>query len=150
MNILLRVVKGLKSEVRAFTLLDSLLTLFITSFVVASLTISLNHVFKQVEETLFFMDFERMYLETQTLAATKGQEISLQLTEQSVTNGYQELVLPSTVSFQGSQTLVFDREGGNSSLAKLVFRTNDKDVRYQIYLGSGKYKKTESQGNNTP
>lgn len=150
MNILLMVVKELKSEVRAFTLLDSLLTLFVTSFVLASLTLSLNHVFTKVEESLFFMDFENMYLETQTLAATRGQEITLQVTEQSVTNGYQELKLPRTVHFQGSQALVFDKEGGNSSLAKLVFRTNEKDVRYQVYLGSGKYKKTESQGNNTP
>lgn len=150
MNILAMVVRVLKSEVKGLTVLDSLLTLFVTSFVVVCLSMSINQVFYSIQETLFFADFENMYLETQRLCVTKGESGNLRLSSRMVVNDYRELVLPETVQFDGEQTIVFDAEGGNSSLAKCYFHTRQKTVKYQLYLGSGKYQKTESQRVYTP
>lgn len=145
MSILRRVERELKSEVRAFTLLDGLLTLMVTSFVIVSLAISINHIFAQVETKLFFADFEQLYLETQQLSVTQEETGHLLLTESSISSDHRQLSLPDTVSFEGQQTLVFDGKGGNSTFAKLVFYTEDKEITYQLYLGSGKYKKTENK-----
>lgn len=139
------VAKALKSQTRAFTLLDSLLALMVTAFVVVSLTLSVGPIFARVEEQVFFLEFERTYLETQKLSATKGQKIALCLSADGVLAGTRRLTLPRSVTVEGFQEVIFDEEGGNSTLKKLVFLTADKEIRYQIYLGSGKYKKTESE-----
>ncbi|MER0124007.1 competence type IV pilus minor pilin ComGD [Streptococcus sp. ZJ93] len=144
MNILQRTQTNLvRSTLRAFTLLESLLTLFIVSFLALALSGSVHSVFRQVEERVFFLEFEQLYKTSQKLAVSSQQTVSLDVTSQRITNGYQSVDLPESVQVETEQTVVFDKDGGNSSLAKLQFLSGQKTVRYQLYLGSGRYKKTE-------
>lgn len=150
MTIWQRVMQGLQTQSKAFTLLDSLLTLAVTSFVVVGLALSINHVFASVEEQLFFADFEQLYVEAQTLSAIQERPSQLTVSSVGIQSEHRLLPLPKTLRFEGQQSIQFDRDGGNSSLAKLVFYTKDKAVKYQLQLGSGKYQKTESESLHTP
>lgn len=150
MTIWQRLVQGLRWQSKAFTLLDSLLALVVSSFVIVGLALSITQIFSRVEESLFFADFEQVYLETQRLSATQGQVSQLEVSSLGVRSPYRQLDLPATVRFEGQRTIVFDTSGGNSSLAKLIFHTEAKEITYQLYLGSGKYQKTEHQRIHTP
>ncbi|MGT2963878.1 competence type IV pilus minor pilin ComGD [Streptococcus acidominimus] len=132
-----------RSPLRAYTLLESLLTLFIVSFVTILLSSSVRTVFTGVEERLFFLEFERMYKTSQQLAISSRRPVVLHLTGTTISNGYDRLKLPSTLQLQQERDLVFDYKGGNSSLLKIEFLARQKKVIYQLYLGSGNYKKTE-------
>ena len=45
-------------QIKGFTLLESLLTLFITSFLLLAVSGSVRSSFEQVEEQIFFLDFK--------------------------------------------------------------------------------------------
>lgn len=47
--------------VSAFTLLESLLTLGISCFIIMMFSGSLNGIFQNVEEKIFFLSFENLY-----------------------------------------------------------------------------------------
>lgn len=125
------------------TLLESLLVLFIVSFLAIGLTGTVKEAFQSVRETVFLWEFEHLYQESQQLAVTGQEQIRLSVGKEQLTNGYQMLEVPSGVEVLEERDLVFNREGGNSSLSKIGFRFSDKTVRYQLYIGSGRYKKTE-------
>ena len=126
------VAKLKRLPIKAFTLLESLLVLFVVSFLLLGLSGSVRAGFNQVQEQLFFLEFERLYQETQRLKIS-GRQIS---------NGYQELDFPQTLQEHEQQVILFDRAGGNSSLSKITFQTEDRTVVYQLYMGNGKFKKT--------
>ena len=50
--------------IKAFTLLESLLVLFVVSFLLLGLSGSVRAGFNQVQEQLFFLEFERLYQES--------------------------------------------------------------------------------------
>lgn len=136
-------------QTRAFTLLESLLVLFLVSLLALSLSGAVSKTFAKVEEALFFMGVEQLYLDSQKISSSQQLPVQLKLTGQDISNGYQTLKLPKTVQFQGEKTIEFSAAGGNSSLSKLVFRTQTESITYQLYIGSGKYKKT-SQSLHSP
>lgn len=84
-----------------------------------------------------------MYKESQQLAASNQEILTLELTDQEINNGYQKLKLPANIELAKEQAIIFDKSGGNSSLAKVQFVTDNKKITYQLYIGSGRYKKTE-------
>lgn len=127
--------------VPAFTILESLVTLGITCFMVMSLSGSLNGIFQSVEETLFFLSFENLYRDTQTLANVNQRAMTLTISEDAISNGVSKVSLPRQVKVGDTEQIVLSKEGGNSSLGKVVFQLQDKEIYYQLYLGSGKYKK---------
>lgn len=129
-------------HLKAFTLLESLLTLFVCSFLALAVTGSVTGALTGLEEALFFLSFEGLYADSQIMAARGHREVQLTLSDQSISNGYQTLVVPDSIQAP-SQEIVFEQSGGNSSLAKLTFETADGRVSYQLYLGSGRYKKTK-------
>ncbi len=144
MNIMQNILTRLaRSTRRGFTLLESLLVLFVVSFLAVQLAGSVQSTFQAVEETLFFWEFEHLFRDSQKLAAASQQTVVLELREEELSNGYHRLEVPTSIHLVEEKSLVFNQEGGNSSLAKLVFQTEQKTVRYQLYLGSGRYKKTE-------
>lgn len=144
MNIMQTIqIRLVQSTLRAFTLLESLLTLFVVSFIALMLSSSVHGVFQYVEEQIFFMEFEHLYKTSQKLAISSHQEIILDVNHSHISNGYQTIVLPETIEVKTAQQLVFNKKGGNSSLAKLAFSTETKDIRYQLYLGSGRYQRSE-------
>lgn len=83
-------------------------------------------------------------MDSQKLALSTRQDIFLELEGSQVSNGYQELNLPASIQLVQPLTLHFQETGGNSSLAKVQFQTADGLVTYQLYLGSGRYKKTKT------
>ncbi|MGT2716508.1 competence type IV pilus minor pilin ComGD [Streptococcus respiraculi] len=144
MNIMQKTQTSLvQSSLRAYTLIESLLTLFMISFVTILLSGSVHSIFTGVEEQVFFLEFERMYKTSQQLAISSNRPVVLDFTASTISNGYDRLKLPSTVQLRQAQQVLVDHHGGNSSLAKIEFLTKEKKISYQLYLGSGNYKKTE-------
>lgn len=144
MNIMRKIQTSLlQSSLRAYTLLESLLTLSMISFVTILLSSSVHRIFTGVEEQVFFLEFERMYKTSQQLAISSHRPVVLDCTASTISNGYDRLKLPSTVQLQQEQQILVDHHGGNSSLVKIEFLTKEKKISYQLYLGSGSYKKTE-------
>ena len=74
------------------------------------------------------------------------EKIKLSISERNISNGYQQVEFPKTLQEHDPQTIQFDQAGGNSSLSKIVFQTEDKKVVYQLYMGNGKFKKTTNEG----
>ncbi|MDQ0222932.1 competence type IV pilus minor pilin ComGD [Streptococcus moroccensis] len=138
---MLRENKDWKSSVKAFTLLESLLVLTIIISLTILLSSQVKPVFSKVRQQLFFLEFEHLYRETQELSQAQGQRLTLQLSHGAITNGYQTVTLPEDITGP-NQTVVFETHGGNNSLQKLSFQTPTQSVHYQLYIGSGKYKKT--------
>lgn len=134
----------------AFTLIESLLTLMISCFIVIMFSHSVNGIFQSVEEKLFFLSFENCYRDTQKLASIKQESQTLHISQDGISNGMTSVTLPQTVSVAKNYQVVFDKSGGNSSLAKLQFYTETQEVDYQLYIGSGNYKKTETKSLHTP
>lgn len=129
-------------RIKGFTLLESLLVLVVISFLTLALSGSVTSSFKAVEEKLFFLNFEQLYLDCQKLSSSQQEPVELYVTSHYISNGYQQLTLPSTVQVLEGQVIEFSANGGNSSLSKLQFQTASVQVTYQLQLGSGKYKKT--------
>ncbi|MFM0899599.1 competence type IV pilus minor pilin ComGD [Streptococcus suis] len=133
----------LRRKNKAFTLLESLLTLFVVSFLVVSLSGTVQTAFRSVQEEIFLWEFEAIYKDSQKLAASSHQTVSLAIDGQEVTNGHQTVEVPRNVEVLEDKTIQFEENGGNSSLTKIRFRLSKKTVTYQLYIGSGRYKKTE-------
>ncbi|KXT77912.1 Late competence protein ComGD, access of DNA to ComEA [Streptococcus sp. DD13] len=129
-------------EIKAFTLVESLLTLFVVSFVTLLFYSGVGEGFHQAQEQLFFQDFEALYRESQDRALHSHQEVVLQINETSITNGRQTSIYPQGVRPAQSYRIVFaPGTGGNSSLQKVVFQSRNGFVEYQLYIGSGRYQK---------
>ena len=104
--------------VLAFTLLESLLTLGLSCFIVIMLSNSVSSIFQTVEEKLFFLSFEHCYRDTQKLASLKQGNQILTISQDGISNSVAHISLPETVSVVENYKIVFDNAGGNSSLAK--------------------------------
>ncbi|HHS2626148.1 TPA: competence type IV pilus minor pilin ComGD [Streptococcus agalactiae] len=131
-------------KVKAFTLLESLIVLSVVAFMTLVFSTSFNNIFRQVEETIFFISFEHLYRDTQKLSAFGQKKQTLTISHNYLENTYESLYLPKTVKVVKSDTLAFDANGGNSSLAKIQFECYRKTVTYQLYIGSGNYRKKEN------
>ena len=136
--------KAAQWPIRAFTLLESLMTLAVVVFLTLSLSGSVTGIFQQVEINLFYLRFEYLYRDSQRLASAEGSNVELQLTKDKVSNGRSSLLIPKSIHLDKGQTLVFDAKGGNSSLTKIRFSSDKEVVTYLLKMGSGKYKKTIS------
>ncbi|WP_029186880.1 competence type IV pilus minor pilin ComGD [Streptococcus suis] len=133
----------LKQINKAFTLFENLLTLFVISFLAISLSGTVQTAFRSVQEEIFLWEFEAIYKDSQKLAASSHQKVNLAIGGQEVTNGYQTVQVPKKLEVLEEKTITFEENGGNSSLTKIRFRLSRKTVTYQLYIGSGRYKKTE-------
>ena len=133
-----------KYQARAFTLLETLLTLAITTFLVMLVSGGISSIYQQVQEQLFFTSFETLYRHSQKLSnAQQGQE-TLRISSTAVKTSKATVPLPETVSPAKDYTVDFSSSGGNSSLQKIQFRCEGKTITYQLYIGSGRYKKSIS------
>lgn len=142
MLILRNMVARKRYRIRAFTLLESLLVLFLVSLLALSLSGSVSQTFQAVQTRLFFSQFEHLYRDSQKLSISQQAPVQLDLSGRQISNGYQTLHLPEGVNLVSDHSLEFSATGGNSSLVKLVFDTPDSTVTYQLQIGSGQYKKT--------
>ncbi|MCG9882292.1 competence type IV pilus minor pilin ComGD [Streptococcus suis] len=135
--------KLVEMKVKGFTLVESLLTLLVVSFLAVSLSGTVQTVFRSVQEEIFLWEFEAIYKDSQKLAASSHKKVNLPIGGQEVTNGYQAVEVPRNVEVLEEKTIQFEEDGGNSSLTKIRFHLSQKIVTYQLYIGSGRYKKTE-------
>lgn len=134
--------KHVRLQIKAFTLVETLLTLMIVSFIYLGLSGSIKTSFQQVEEKVFFAEFEHLYQESQKIALAKQTELDLEVSASEIRTPYQTVSIPASVSVQDPKTIQLDRAGGNSSLANLHFTTQRGVVTYQLSLGNGKIKKS--------
>ncbi|HFI0271261.1 TPA: competence type IV pilus minor pilin ComGD [Streptococcus suis] len=128
---------------KAFTLLESLLTLGIVCFLALLLSGSVHTAFQVVQEQVFLLEFESLYKDSQELAARTQEKVALRIAGEEVSNGYRIISLPPNVSIVEEKTIVFQDDGGNSSLEKISFKMSQETIKYQLYIGSGRYKKIE-------
>ena len=133
---------SVRLQIKAFTLLESLLTLGIVSLACWLLSGSIYQAFDQVEEKLFFSEFERVYQETQKMSIGREEKGILTIDQKGVRSPYQELSLPEGVQLIKESQIVFNGAGGNSSLTKIQFQTEKEVVTYQLAIGNGKIKKS--------
>ena len=134
--------KLVQLQIKGFTLLESLLTLFMTSLLLLAVSGSVRSSFEQVEQQIFFLEFEHFYRESQKLSSSAQIQLDMNFSRERISNGYSHLAVPRSIQAPEGLTLHFDRAGGNSSLGKVVFQTNKQTITYQLYLGNGKFKKT--------
>ena len=134
-------------QIRAFTMLESLLVLGIVSLLALGLSSSVQSTFAAVEEQIFFMEFEELYRETQKRSLASQQKMNLMLEERSISNGYQKLVIPKGIQLQSHQSITFDKTGGSSYLVSIRFQTRKEVVRYRLNIGNGKIKRIQEAKN---
>lgn len=127
----------------AFTLLESLLVLGLTSFLALTLAGGISQTFARAEEAVFFLSFEQIYQDTQAYSQASQSAQVLEIGQAGIRNGQRELALPAGIGVERSYRLTFYPDKGSSSLEKISFQTANKQVSYQLQLGSGRYKKTE-------
>ncbi len=135
--------KIVPSQIKGFTLLEALLVLFITGFILGLFSSSLSKTVKLVKNELFILEFEKMYHSTQTDAAILGQPQTLRVKNKILSNDYSHFSVPDDI--QMSEFVVtFNDKGGNSSLTRININIlpENKTIIYQMEMGSGKYKKT--------
>ena len=128
--------------IKAFTVLESLLVLMISSFILIALSTSVQSSFEQIQSKIFFLEFEHFYQESQKLSTSSQSKLVLQVSNQGILNGYAQLKIPKSVQLLEEEQIQFDKVGGNSSLSKIQFQTKEGRVTYQLYIGNGKFKKT--------
>ena len=63
-----------KSMIKAFTMLESLLVLGLVSILALGLSGSVQSTFSAVEEQIFFMEFEELYRETQKRSVESAED----------------------------------------------------------------------------
>lgn len=129
--------------IRAFTLLESLLVLMITSFVLLLFTGSITKIVHVVRGELFVVQFENNYKNVQFLATATRQPQLLSASGNKLIYGNKTNSIPPEVRIDAF-SIKFDEKGNNSSLKKLnIFLPfEQKTISYQLEMGSGKYKKT--------
>ena len=129
-------------QIKAFTVLESLLVLMISSFILLALSNSVQATFEQIQAKIFFLEFEHFYQESQKLSVSSQRKLVLEISSQEISNGYARLPIPKGIQAPESTQIYFDKAGGNSSLSKVQFQTKEGLVTYQLYIGNGKFKKT--------
>ena len=128
---------------KAFCLLECIVSLGIVCFLGLFLSGCVHTAFQVVQEQVFLLEFESLYKDSQELAARTQEKVALRIAGEEVSNGYQIISLPPNVSIVEEKTIVFQDDGGNSSLEKISFKMSHKTIKYQLYIGSGRYKKIE-------
>ena len=107
----------MRLQIKAFTLVETLLTLMIVSFIYLGLSGSIKTSFQQVE-------------------------VDVEVSARKIQTPYQTVKITDSITLQDPKTIRLDRAGGNSSLANLHFQTQRGVVTYQLSLGNGKIKKS--------
>lgn len=135
--------------IKAFTLLETLLSLSVMSFIILGLSVPVTKSYQKVEEHLFFSHFEHLYRHQQKLAILQQKQRVLDISSTKIVTEGNSLTVPKSITVNHPYPLVIDQVGGNHSLAKIIFDMTDRCFKYQFYLGSGNYQKT-SQSLHSP
>ncbi|EHI69310.1 competence type IV pilus minor pilin ComGD [Streptococcus ictaluri] len=129
-------------HIKAFTLMEGVLSLFVITFMILCLWVPLTNSYATIEEQLFFTRFEHLYRHHQKMALLKQEEIVIALQTRQIRVKGDILRIPKGIQLKTSQELKLDKQGGNHSLAKISFDNRGRRITYHFYLGSGNYQKT--------
>lgn len=139
-----------KKEARGFTLVESLITLFVVTSFTLLPTLSTIRLQDKIEIEQFFASLEKRILASQQAAITGMLPSDMQITDSSiyfrtlVSTGidWSLLTIPKELVYTGTSKLVFSmNSGNNSSLSKMSFYWKEKKetISYQFQMGSGRY-----------
>ena len=78
-------------QIKGFTILESLLTLFVASFLLLAVSGAVRSSFEQVEEQIFFLEFEHFYRESQKLSNATQRQLDMNFSRARISNGYNSL-----------------------------------------------------------
>ena len=101
--------------VKAFTLVETLLTLMIVSFIYLGLSGSIRTSFQQVGRKVIFAEFEHLYQESQKIALARQTELDvgsdcrkIQTPSPDSGDSWDSVILqdPKTISFRPSQVAI--------------------------------------------
>lgn len=136
----------------AFTLIESLIVLFIVGIVTLIGHHHYENIREQLVETSFIRQFETDFLETQKWAiiydinTSIGYENETFLFYQGGQQIKDTMAVPAEITVRRApDRLIFQRKSGRASrLAAFIFELQHQKekITYQIQMGSGKYVKT--------
>lgn len=134
------------SQIRAFTLLESLLTLAITCLLILLFSTTFQNTVHVIRGELFVLQFESILKNQQAQAVTGAVSRSLSASNGNVLVNGAVLHVPAETQFSDFE-IVFKETGNIQSIkaAKIVIHLpfeGGKQITYQLQLGSGQYKKT--------
>ncbi|MCV2499346.1 type II secretion system GspH family protein [Melissococcus plutonius] len=144
---------------KGFTLLESLIVLFITSTLLAFPTLMIKEWQKNLAVHQFFNTFEKRLIFTQQMAILHDyptyiyfdetkQLLKFESNNKPVDNHSYHLKLPTVLFGSGPAIIKFNsKTGNNGRLSKYVFRWLDKkqEISYQFQLGSGRIVKNRKE-----
>ena len=135
-------------QIRAFTLLESLVTLSVSCLIILLFTNTYQDMLHRVRGQLYVLQFENKLKHQQAQAITRAETRSLSATNHVVKMNGQVLETPKETLFSDFN-ITFKENGNIKSIktAKIVISLPyewNKQLIYQLLLGSGQYKKTTS------
>ena len=113
------VAKLKRLPIKAFTLLESLLVLFVVSFLLLGLSGSVRAGFNQFQEQLFFLEFERLYQETQRLSLAGHEKLSLEISGRQISKNW---IFRKLCRIMSSKSFSLTGPVGIHHSARLFFR----------------------------
>lgn len=140
--------KHVNLPIRAFTLLESLLTLSVTCFVILIFSVTFQKTAHVIRGELFVLEFEMMLKNQQAQAVTSAAPRSLSAVNGTVKINGANQPVPEETQFSDFD-ITFNKNGNLQSIkqAKIVIALpyeGGRQVTYQLQLGSGQYKKTRN------
>lgn len=135
-------------QIRAFTLLEAVVTLFVSCLIILLFTNTYQDIVHALRGQLFVLQFESKLKYQQSQAITRAETRSLSATNHVVKINGQVLDTPKETLFSDFN-ITFKENGNIKSIkaAKIVITLpyeGNKQLIYQLQLGSGQYKKTTS------
>ena len=138
-----------KRSIRGFTLVETLMTLFVTTSFTLLPILSIAQVQEKVEIEQFFARLEKRILASQQAAITGMLPSEIRINDTSVyfrtlvSTGidWSLLTIPKELVYTGTSKLIFAmNSGNNSSLSKMNFywKEKKKTISYQFQMGSGR------------
>ena len=118
--------KLVRLQIKAFTLVETLLTLMIVSFIYLAYRDRSRRAFSRWKKKYFFAEFEHLYQESQKIALARQTELDVEVTARKIQTPYQTVEIPDSVILQDPKTIRLDRAGGNSSWPMFTFRHREE------------------------
>ncbi|MBO0474339.1 prepilin-type N-terminal cleavage/methylation domain-containing protein [Enterococcus ureasiticus] len=140
---------------KGFTLIESLVVLFICTIFMLFPTLTINKWKQVLEVDQFLSSFEKKLLFTQQMAVVNTVDTQVIFFEQSQQINFKNgqaveeiLEIPVSLQLAGPEKLTFKKGSGNiGKLSKFSFSWIEKNqlIEFQFQLGSGRYVKKIKQ-----
>ena len=133
-------------RIKALTLLESLLVLFLCSSVLFLFSGSAKQSVRIARAEIFILQFERLYKDTQRMAGLKGQQ-TLSASNGTLYSHEEVLKVPEEVEINDF-SITFDQKSGNSSLQKITiflpYQKKTSLINWKLEAGNIRKKSLEA------